>query len=224
MLLRYLDGELDANKSAALRQHLEACWRCRTETDELQSAIRDYMQFHKHRIIPLIPNPPRHWHRFDGLLKQAEHESGVPGWRKQFLALRSMPLRKVWIGGAVACMLSLLALLEMKPNRPSIPGAKEILHRAALNEASREPAPTHRVRVRFQGRAFVRNVGAFQSADRLGNHVGIEPLFRLNRLDWSYPLSAQAFANWHSALGRKSDRVRLGADRIAVDTSTDEGQ
>ena len=39
LLLRYLDGELPGRQARQVRTHLEACWQCRAEVEELGAAI-----------------------------------------------------------------------------------------------------------------------------------------------------------------------------------------
>jgi hypothetical protein len=222
VLLRYLDGELDARRAAAIREHLEACWQCRTETEELQETIRDYVHFHKARITPSIPRPPRCWHGFEGMLSRAENESAVAlGWKNRFLALYRLMPRAIWVGSAVAaCAIVLVMFLEVTSSRSNIASAAEILHRAVQSDALTRPDRSRRVRILFRGQAFVRRVGNISPAV----NDPIEPLFRSNRLDWSYPLSARAFADWHDRLRAKSDQVRFAPGRIAVETKTNEGE
>ena len=40
-LLRYLDGELPGRRARQVRKHLEACWHCRAELEELQNTVGD---------------------------------------------------------------------------------------------------------------------------------------------------------------------------------------
>ena len=42
LLLRYLDGELPHRKARRLRKHLEACWQCRAEVEQLETTVGDY--------------------------------------------------------------------------------------------------------------------------------------------------------------------------------------
>ena len=40
-LLLYIDGELPGGKARQVRSHLEACWQCRSEVEELHGIINE---------------------------------------------------------------------------------------------------------------------------------------------------------------------------------------
>src|SRR6266700_4077340 len=44
-LLQYADGELPGRHSAHVRAHLEECWRCRAEVEEIQETISEYVRY-----------------------------------------------------------------------------------------------------------------------------------------------------------------------------------
>jgi hypothetical protein len=222
VLLRFVDGELDAKRAAVIREHLEACWRCRAATEEMQETIRDYVRFHSDRIVPAIPGPPRHWHGFEAALNETESQcAAARGWKNRFFAFRGLIPRAVWIGSAVVtCAVALGVFLELTSSPANTLSAAEVLRRAIASDSTARADQPRRVRIRFRGQALVRNVGANAPVA----HDVIEPLFRSSRLDWKSPLSAQAFMGWHDGLHTKSDHVRVSPDRIAVDTRTDEGR
>ena len=59
LLLRYLDGELPGRKARQVRTHLEACWQCRTQSEELQNIIRECVRYRKNVLAPSLPPPPQ---------------------------------------------------------------------------------------------------------------------------------------------------------------------
>ncbi len=60
-LMRYLDGELTRRKSRQVREHLEACWQCRTELEGLQAAVADCVRYRKNVLGACLPPPPEPW-------------------------------------------------------------------------------------------------------------------------------------------------------------------
>src|SRR5471030_2802209 len=60
-LLRYLDGELTRRKARYVREHLEACWQCRTELEGLQAAVADCVRYRKNVLVTCLPPPPEPW-------------------------------------------------------------------------------------------------------------------------------------------------------------------
>jgi hypothetical protein len=44
-LLLFVDGELPRSSRASIRNHLEGCWKCRTELEQLESVISEFMRY-----------------------------------------------------------------------------------------------------------------------------------------------------------------------------------
>src|SRR3984957_20383667 len=61
LLLRYIDGELPGRKSRAVQRHLEACWECRTEVEELQVTVAECVRYRKQILAAGLPAPPQEW-------------------------------------------------------------------------------------------------------------------------------------------------------------------
>jgi hypothetical protein len=61
LLLPYLDGELPARKARQVRRHVEACWQCRTELEELEKTVGECVRYRKKvQEAPLV-QPPQPW-------------------------------------------------------------------------------------------------------------------------------------------------------------------
>jgi len=54
-LLRAADGELSPRLAERLQRHLSACWECRSQMQELEEAIGDYIRLHRRNLDPLLP-------------------------------------------------------------------------------------------------------------------------------------------------------------------------
>lgn len=84
LLLRYIDGELPGRKSRSVQRHLEACWECRTEVEELQETVADCVRYRKHVLAAGLPAPPRTWpdiyREFDRIDTAAAYRVFFP-WR-----------------------------------------------------------------------------------------------------------------------------------------------
>ena len=61
VLLRYIDGELPGRKARQVAKHLEACWQCRTEIEELKATVADCIRYRNHVLGPNLPAPPSPW-------------------------------------------------------------------------------------------------------------------------------------------------------------------
>ncbi len=71
-LLRYLDGELPRGKANQVRSHLEACWQCRSQVEELQVAVGDCVRYRKNVLGACLPPPPAPWKALDFEKAEAE--------------------------------------------------------------------------------------------------------------------------------------------------------
>jgi hypothetical protein len=97
-LLLYADGELSQNKAARMREHLAACWTCRSRSLELEGAIASFVQLHRSRLDALSP-------RADGLRSSL---------KAQLAAARKTPRYRLLPGAfwqQAACAAIALALL-----------------------------------------------------------------------------------------------------------------
>ena len=46
-LVAATDGELSEQRAAEVREHLEACWKCRTEMKEIEESITEFVRAHQ---------------------------------------------------------------------------------------------------------------------------------------------------------------------------------
>ena len=58
-LLRLADGELPSRLAVQAREHLTACWECRTRMGDLERAIADFVHVHHASLDPQVPPPAR---------------------------------------------------------------------------------------------------------------------------------------------------------------------
>ncbi len=60
LLLQFLDGELSRRQARQVRLHVEACWQCRTELDELQKLVAECVRY-RETIASSMEPPPQPW-------------------------------------------------------------------------------------------------------------------------------------------------------------------
>ena len=104
LLLRYLDGELARGKANQIRSHLEACWQCRAEVEELQAAVGDSVRYRK-TVGACLPPPPSPWRPLNFDLAEAElaTQSVFSRLANFFSLRRNAPLR--WAASAAAVLV-----------------------------------------------------------------------------------------------------------------------
>src|SRR5580700_9154299 len=60
-LLRYVDGESPASDISGIRSHLEACWQCREQLEQLQNTVGECVRYRKNILQRHLPPPPAPW-------------------------------------------------------------------------------------------------------------------------------------------------------------------
>lgn len=100
-LLLAADGELPAQRTAAVQAHLVSCWTCRTRMRELEGTIADFVHVRETAAPEL---PPASGARAQLQARLAEMAVGAPPsiWNRLFdrraLALACIGVLGVWIG------------------------------------------------------------------------------------------------------------------------------
>jgi hypothetical protein len=61
LLLPYLDGELSRRQAWRVRRHVEACWECRSELEELQKMVGECVRYRRQLEGGAWPQPPHPW-------------------------------------------------------------------------------------------------------------------------------------------------------------------
>ena len=211
-LLRFADGELRPKEAAAVRAHLEACWSCRAQLEDLERGVADYVRYHKGALKPSLPSPPQPWANLR--VKMAQLDQRRPP------APSRMPSR--WLSAAAVILLALLALYRF--GRPPAVSAAELLHKAVV--ATPASAREHRqIRVRTHSRSFTRP--ASYRAAAAADTAPIQALFTAASFNWDDPLSARSYSAWRDQLPDKRDEVEpLGgrdANLYRIRTTTDHG-
>lgn len=124
-LLACVDGELSDKEAARVRKHLENCWSCRAQLDELQDAITLFVNFRSQIQNPLAPAPPNNWGGFDRKLAQAAVEdeskkfpvpSRIGFWQKFRQSLNFAdwsPAHRQFGIGTIAAVLIVALLWQM---------------------------------------------------------------------------------------------------------------
>lgn len=116
-----LDGELSSQETAQVLVHLEACWSCRVRREQIETAIRDVVEYRDHLIQPQFPMSPGGRSKFISRLDQLAANIGRPPlWKQVLKALRvfgaisqiELP-RYIWIGGLVIAALVLFSVTRL---------------------------------------------------------------------------------------------------------------
>ncbi len=220
-LLRYADGELSRRAAREVRGHLEACWQCRAELEQIQATVAECVRYHTEVLGTHLPPPPAPW--ADIHEKFARIDAQPLTWRERAARVIDFPARHVRRWVPVAAVLVLGALLYHELRETSAVQAAQLLRRAAAAEDVR-PRKAHRIQIRTGRQKLTRVVGAtarqIAAAD---DTASLQQLFRAANYSWDDPLSASSFKAWHDGVGDKRDEVASLEDGYRVRTVTESG-
>lgn len=215
-LLRYLDGELPRRKARQVRRHLEACWQCRAELEELQNAVGDCVRYRKSVLGTCLPPPPDPWRDLSREFQRIDASLERESWVARLLSVRP-PVR--WaVSGAVALAVVGAILYQLRET-PSVQAAA--LLKKAVVVADSRPRPARRYRIKTRTQQLTRVIGAGQP---VSDAPAIEQLFRSANYSWEDPLSAKSFQAWRDRLPEKRDEVTTIEDLYRLRTTTNHGE
>src|SRR5579864_3303994 len=131
-LLRYSDGELPGRTTAQVRSHLEACWQCRANLEELEKTVGACVRYRTNVLQRHLPAPPAPWTDIYVRFAQIDASLERPSLAERVTRLMAWPLHnvKLWAPAAVALMI-VFALFYRYRLTPSVQAA-ELLHKAIL--------------------------------------------------------------------------------------------
>jgi len=225
-LLRYADGELSTRESGEVRSHLESCWQCRAQLEELQATVSECVGYRKNVLERHLPSPPAPW--FDIYQRFAEVDATLenPGFLTRLVQALRWPVAspRRW-APALALLLVMIGVYRFRLT-PSVQAA-ELLQKAVA-AAGTHAAVSHRIEIRTSAHRITRSTGVHRKAAANPADAealeSIQAMFVAAKYDWNDPLSAQAFQAWRNQLHDKTDVVGEDLDSYRVRTDAGEGE
>jgi hypothetical protein len=219
-LLRYADGELPSREANQARSHLEACWQCRVEFEELQETIAECVRYRKD-IQHFLPPTPSPWadiyRRFDEIDRSLDRPNLFQRVRRQ-VRWAAMPK---WVPVSVALIVATVLIYRLRET-PSVQ-ASELL-RKAIVAADETPARPRMIQIRTKHAQIRRLAGSThsQALQASASEPGsIEALFASAHYNWRDPLSAKSYRDWRDQLPQKRDEVIHKNDEYLIKTASD---
>ncbi len=203
-LLRLIDGELPDRAIPAARAHIEACWSCRAQFQEIETAIGDYVRYQK-ATDPLLPPPPNAWPELRFSAEPVAQNVEPP----MLLVARSRPWFDLsWALASAAVLLALLVIRWL--DRVPAVSAAGLLKTASAVEPAEGP-----IRIRTGSRTLMRP--AFLQGVENSDDARLRQKFERAHFNWEQPLSARTFAAWRDQLSEKQDNVRFEKNQLYGD-------
>jgi len=225
-LLRYVDGELPAGAAGKVRSHLEACWQCRAEREQLENTVSRCVSYRKDILQRYLPSPPAPWiDIYRGFA--AIDASSEPGFFDRVRQFWEWPVHNVKkLAVATVALLVIWGLFYRFRQTPSVQAAE--LLRKAVAAADAQPVKPHHIQIRTRQHSITRLAGApakpiATPADRDALN-SLQALFLAANYDWDDPLSARSYQAWRKQLVDKHDEVTPEQDTYRVRTDTSSGE
>jgi hypothetical protein len=218
-LLRYADGESPARDLAAIRSHLEACWQCREQLEQLQNTVGECVRYRKNILQRHLPPPPAPWTDIYRGFGQIDAALAQASLRERLARVLRAPAYSVKRWAAVAVAIMAICVLFYRFRQAPPVQAAELL-RKAIAAADAHPGKPHRIQIRTRDRSLTRVSGAADT-DALSS---LQVLFREAHYDWDDPLSAKSYLAWRDSLVDKRDAVTEERDAYRIRTDTGSGQ
>ncbi|MCI0420228.1 MAG: zf-HC2 domain-containing protein, partial [Acidobacteria bacterium] len=138
-LLQYSDGEMQAKEAARVREHLDGCWSCRAQREELEQSILRFVEYRKNTLQPSSSTLPQARLQFRAKLSRLAAESTQPSFLSRLLLLSKdqsffPSAARLVVCVVLSCFIGLSWLWLSKVPPVS---AKEVLRRVEKAESSR---------------------------------------------------------------------------------------
>jgi hypothetical protein len=225
-LLRYMDGELPSSTASRTRLHLEACWQCRVELEDVQKTVAECVRYRKD-AQQYLPAPPAAWMDIYRGFEEIDRAESGGAW-KRFTGFfgRSWTLGGSWARAAVAVVV-LCTLFYWLRQTPSVQ-ASELLRKAVIAAQGRPAGKARQLHIKTRRHSFTRPIGSKRasalSATDAAEMDSIAAMFLKANYNWDDPLSAKSFQAWRDQLPQKRDEVVELQDAYRIQTNTDGGE
>ena len=211
-LLRYADGEAPARDAAAIRSHLEACWQCREQLEQLQNTVGECVRYRKNILQRHLPPPPAPWTDIYRGFGEIDAALAQASFRERVARVLRAPAYSSRRWAAVAVTLLAICVLYYRFRQTPTVQAAELL-RKAVAAADAHPGKPRRIQIRAKDRIL--------TPDALSS---LQTLFRQAHYDWDDPLSAKSYQAWREGLADKREEVTEEREAYRIRTETGSGE
>src|SRR5258708_29498962 len=185
-MLRYAGGELPARTAGEIRSHLEACWQCRAELEELQNTVAECVSYRKNVLQRHLPPAPAPWADIYQRFSEIDASLIRPSLLDRAVQALRWPMRNVRIWAPVAVTLLLVwGLFYRFRITPSVQ-ASDLLSKAVI-AANAHTVKPRKIEIRTRQHHLTRFAGAEQKLASSGDTDTINSLqsmFRAANYDW----------------------------------------
>jgi anti-sigma factor RsiW len=210
LLLRYIDGELPARKVRQVARHLEACWQCRSEVEDLEGTVADCVRYRKNVLETFLPPPPNPWPDLYREFARVDASLREEPWLARLKRSLGTPLVWRWGIAVAAALVVAVAVFQLRET-PSVQAAA--LLRKAVSAANARPGVPRHILVQTSTQRMTRVVGGHRVAPVSAPlAIALQARLQAAHYDWDDPLSPKAYQTWFDGLVTRKDDVAIVAD------------
>ncbi|MBZ5620673.1 MAG: hypothetical protein LAQ69_18400 [Acidobacteriia bacterium] len=211
LLLRYIDGELPARKVRQVARHLEACWQCRSEVEDLQVTVADCVRYRRNILQTHLPPPPSPWPDLYREFARVDASLREEPWLARLKGSFGSPTIRRWGVAVAAALVVAVGVFQQLRETPSVEAAT--LLKRAVSAADRRPDVPRQVRFQTRTQQITRVIGSHRAEPVMEASTALlKARFQAAQYDWDDPLSAKAYQGWRGGLATTQDEVTTVAD------------
>jgi hypothetical protein len=230
-LLAYLEHDLDNKTKEQIAAHVQGCWQCMAELEDLKRGICSFMEFREKVLIPGIPVAPRIQEIRPEMAKPAR-EGGAARWAVLDRLLPAVswgiPFRPTWIAALISLVV-IGTLIELSLISPAPLAASEFLKhvQTALTICrSAEHDKIVRQRVRIKRGSFIAERRVIRGATGYAANMGSARLAWTEAMTgpirWDDPLDFDSFVRWRNRQEVLSESVSTAPDLFTLTVKSKE--
>ena len=237
-MIAFIDGELSPRKQLEIHRHLESCWRCRAERQQIEATVFALVERRQQLLKRFLPLPPKGEERFISLLDQ-RIERQRQGYAAFFLSLlRRLSLESMnpIVASTLVILLAVGMLFLIWQRSPASLSAVDLLKQAQASEraAADQAQPGviyQKLAIRSRGQVIERTLYRDRQKKRAvrAEHLEVraqhmKQALEAAGLNWEAPLSALDYGRWRSTQANAKDDIRQSGDGlITLITTSSEG-
>jgi hypothetical protein len=224
-LLAYLEHDLDNKTEEQIASHVQGCWQCMAELEDLKRGIFSFMEFREKILIPGVPIDPSVTKVLPEIAKPAR-EAGGARWslldRLLPLPTWGIPFRPTWIAALISLVV-IGTLIELSLISPAPLAASEFLKhvQTALTicrSVGQDKIVRQRVRIRRGSFIAERRVikGVAGDAANTGSTTLAWTAAMTGPITWDDPLDFDSFVRWRNRQEVLSESVSTAPDLFTL--------
>jgi anti-sigma factor RsiW len=145
-LLRWIDGELASRDARDVERHVEACWDCRAQVEELKLTVAECVRYRKEFLSEAMPEPPQPWANIYTAFARADAQD-TPQRTGLLQYIRGTGSSLRWTVGVTTAALAVAGALYFggTPSKKALPPVNSVQEPQILRNGAESGAASQEV-------------------------------------------------------------------------------